>query len=141
MKNKLALLCCLISILAIVPCASAGYFDLTGTIWTGTAEGAVGGNPGAFTSYEMTLTILTQQDNLFYGQMQFGNEDPFPVSGAIYQDFLQKKVRITGSESVYEATLQGFGKKLYISGTGSRLDPSDIETIIFKLHKDGITPQ
>ncbi len=131
MKSKLALFLCLMTVLAVtvVPCDAAKSIVLTGN-WTGMADLADGTE---ISNLPMTLTITEQQGDLFNGTMGFGNGIPFPISGAITAD----GIRITGSESMFEARLLKHQNKLFLVGSGSKLEVSDtgFATVTFSLSK------
>ncbi len=131
MKSKLALFLCLMAALAatVIPCDAAKSITLTG-VWTGMADLADGTE---FSTLPMTLTVTEQRGDLFNGTMGFGNGIPFSISGAITAD----GIRITGSESMFEARVLKHQNKLFLVGSGSKLEVSDsgFSTVTFSLSK------
>jgi hypothetical protein len=94
--------------------ATAGTIDLVGR-WDGTADIAT---DEGFSTSDVNLNILSQQGIVFSGTMRLGNDTPFNVNGVVDK----KAIRITGSASIFEASISGHGVNRTIHGTGSRLE-------------------
>jgi hypothetical protein len=108
--------------------ATAAQIDLVGK-WDGTADIAT---DAGFSQSYMSLDIQQQQGAVFSGTMQLGSDTPFNVNGVVDK----KVIHITGSASVFEASISGHGAKKTIHGTGSRIEtvafPS--ATVVFDLY-------
>lgn len=109
--------------------SEAAAQDLTG-IWTGTANGA---NGYVFIDHTITLTVTAQNGYLFNGSISFDGGLAFPVSGSIFSH----RIRITASESLYDAIWYNSGSAEYIYGVVSKLDIDypGIETVTYQMKK------
>jgi len=104
--------------------------NLIGT-WTGTAQGA---NETEFLTMQMTLEITQQEGAAFIGTIAFDTDAAFAVSGVVVANGILK---ITGSESVFEALIVSGKRVKKIGGTGQKIATADSPsaTIAFILSK------
>ncbi len=108
--------------------ATAGPIDLVGR-WDGTADIAT---DEGFSKSNVDLDILAQQGLVFSGTMRLGDDIPFNINGVVDK----KVIRITGSTSIFEASISGHGVSKTIHGTGSRLETATFPsaTTVFDLY-------